>query len=31
MIAGWTTGDNYMTPLISEVIRMAARNPDMPE
>ena len=31
MIVGWAMDDNYRTPLISEAIRMAARNLDLPE
>jgi putative transposase len=30
-IAGWAMDDNYKTPLISDAIRMAARNLDLPE
>lgn len=30
-IVGWAMDDNYKTPLISEAIRMAARNLDLPE
>ena len=30
-IAGWAMGDNYRTPLITEAIRMAARNLDLPD
>jgi putative transposase len=30
-IAGWAMGDNYKTPLISDAIKMAARNLDLPE
>jgi transposase InsO family protein len=29
--AGWATGDNYQTPLITAAIEMAARNLDLPE
>jgi putative transposase len=31
MITGWAMGDNYKTPLISDQIKMAARNLDLPE
>jgi putative transposase len=31
MIVGWAMDDNYKTPLISEAIRMAARNVNLPE
>jgi putative transposase len=30
-IVGWAMDDNYKTPLISEAIRMAARNMDLPD
>ncbi len=30
-LVGWAMADNYRTPLISEAIRMAARNLDLPE
>jgi putative transposase len=30
-IVGWAMGDNYKTPLISEAIRMTARNMDLPD
>jgi len=30
-IAGWAMDDNYKTPLITEAIRVAARNLDLPE
>ena len=30
-IVGWAMDDNYKTPLISEAIRMAGRNLDLPE
>jgi putative transposase len=30
-IIGWAMDDNYKTPLITEAIRMAARNLDLPE
>jgi putative transposase len=30
-IAGWAMDDNYKTPLITDAIRMAARNLDLPE
>ena len=30
-ITGWAMDDNYKTPLITEAIRMAARNLDLPE
>jgi transposase InsO family protein len=31
MIIGWAMGDNYRTPLITEAIKMAARNTGLPE
>ena len=31
MIVGWAMDDNYKTPLISEAIRMASRNLNLPE
>jgi putative transposase len=31
MITGWAMDDNYKTPLITEAIKMAARNTDLPE
>ena len=31
MIIGWAMDDNYKTPLITEAIKMAARNTDLPE
>jgi transposase InsO family protein len=30
-LAGWAMDDNYKTPLISDAIKMAARNLDLPE
>jgi putative transposase len=30
-LVGWAMGDNYKTPLISDAIKMAARNLDLPE
>lgn len=30
-LVGWAIGDNYRTPLISDAIKMAARNLDLPE
>jgi putative transposase len=30
-LAGWAMDDNYRTPLISDAIKMAARNLDLPE
>jgi putative transposase len=30
-LVGWAMGDNYRTPLISDAIKMAARNLDLPE
>jgi putative transposase len=30
-LTGWAMDDNYKTPLISDAIKMAARNLDLPE
>ena len=30
-VVGWAMDDNYKTPLISEAIKMAARNVELPE